>query len=146
MDMRRAQLPEALGRLNSGIQLILSGAVGFASSFLHWYAITPHGGNTMYFNAWHGWGIPAGLMFAGAALAGLRHLVQPWQVWAPREARLMVVFGIAAAACTIVFMVTEGAGYGPSYHTGSADGAWVGMVCAVLLALGGSAFSRENTV
>ena len=41
-----------------------------------------------------------------------------------------------AAACAIVFMATEGAGYGPGYAKGPVDGAWVGLVCAVPLVIG----------
>jgi hypothetical protein len=124
----------------------VAGIVGIVFSFLHWYGVTPAGGATTYLNGWHGWGIPVAIIFIVAALIGLGGLIGMSVGPATVEAGLMVLLGIAAAASTIIFMITEGRGYGAGFDKGPLYGAWIGLICAVVIALGGLLMPRDSTV
>jgi hypothetical protein len=56
----------------------------------------------------------------------------------------MIVLGAAAAICTIIFMITEGRGYGSGFDKGALYGAWVGLVCAIVIAVGGLIMPRDS--
>jgi hypothetical protein len=133
------------GSITAGNALvILAAVVGVVFSFLHWYGVTAPGSATTYLNGWHGWGVPAAIIFIVAALVGLGRLVGMSVGTNAGESGMMIVLGVAAAICTIIFMVTEGSGYGAGYDKGPLYGAWVGLVCAILIAVGGLMMPRDS--
>ncbi|MDB5059170.1 MAG: hypothetical protein JWO59_2642 [Chloroflexi bacterium] len=143
----QVQMRQGVSSLNIGVGLVvLGGVVGFIFSFLHWYGVTPHGGSTMFLNGWHGWGFPASIIFIVAALIGLGRLAGLAVGPAATEAGLLVVLGVAAVVCTIIFMVTEGNGYGAGFSKGPLYGAWVGLICGIVIALGGLLTPRTTTI
>jgi hypothetical protein len=143
----QARTRQRVETLNIGVVLaVAGGVVGFIFSFLHWYSVTPHGGSTIYFNAWHGWGIPASIIFIVAALIGLGRLAGLSVGPAASEAGLMVLLGVAAVICTIIFMATEGSGYGAAFSKGPQYGAWVGLICGIVIAIGGLLMPRNPTI
>ena len=54
--------------------------------------------------------------------------------------------GVAAIVCTIIFMVTEGSGYGAGYDKGPLYGAVVGLICAIVMTISALLIPRETAV
>jgi hypothetical protein len=70
------QMRSEVATITAGNALvILAGVVGVVFSFLHWYGVTASGSTaTTYLSGWHGWGVPAAIIFIAAALIGLGRL------------------------------------------------------------------------
>jgi hypothetical protein len=141
------QMRQGVSSVNIGAGLaVLGGVVGFIFSFLHWYGVTPVGHSTMYVNGWHGWGIPASIIFIVAALIGLGRMAGLSVGPPAAEAGLLVLLGVAAVVCTIIFMATEGRGYGAGFSKGPSYGAWIGLICGIVIAIGGLLMPRDTTI
>lgn len=123
--------------LENGVAFI-AGAVGVGISFFNWYGVSTATTSTTYLNAWHGWGIPAAALLLVAALLGIGRWLQMSTLTALREGLLMVLVGLLATASTVIFMVTEGSGYGAGYDKGPVYGAVVGLICAIVIAVDGA--------
>lgn len=123
--------------------VILASVVGFILTFFHWYGVSGPG-VSLTMNGWHGWGIAAGILFAVGALLAIGRTMGMTPGMAMSEAGLLTLIGIAAIVCTIIFMVTEGHGYGAGYDKGPLYGAWVGLICAIVMTLAAMGISREN--
>ena len=113
--------------------VFLASAVGFILSFFHWYGVSSAAGVSMTLNGWHGWGIPTAILFAVGALFSLGRAFGLTAGAAMRESVLLTIMGIVAIVCTVIFMVTEGSGYGAGYDKGPLYGAVVGLICAIVM-------------
>ncbi|HXT38342.1 MAG TPA: hypothetical protein VN837_22420 [Chloroflexota bacterium] len=123
--------------------VILASVVGFILTFFHWYGVSSAAGS-ITMNGWHGWGVVTGILFAVGALLAIARTMGMTPGTAMSEAGLLTLIGIAAIVCTIIFMVTEGHGYGAGYDKGPLYGAWVGLICAIVMTLAALGISREN--
>jgi cation transport ATPase len=112
--------------------VILASVVGFILTFFHWYGVSSAAGS-ITLNGWHGWGIPAAILFAVGALFSLGRAFGLTAGRAIGDSVLLTVIGVAAIVCTIIFMVTEGSGYGAGYDKGPLYGAVVGLICAIVM-------------
>ncbi len=134
----QAQMRQGVGRLSIGSALVvLSGVVGVVFSFFHWYGFSTATTGTTYLNGWHNWGVVSVIVLLVAALVGLGRLAG-MRVGTPiGEAILMTLLGVASAVSTIIFMLTQGSGLGAGYDKGPLFGAYIGLICGIVLAIGG---------
>lgn len=105
-------------------------------------------------NGWHDWGLLAALLFiaagawvvlplAGISLRGVLATLPP----SVSEAKLVMAIGGVATLATIIFMLSEGRNFsGPGISAGPSLGAYVGLICAVAIAVGGYLLRREPDV
>ena len=124
--------------------VILASVVGFILSFFHWYGVSSAAGGSMTMNGWHGWGIPTAILFLVGALFALGRTMGLTRGTAMSESALLTIMGIAAIVCTIIFMVTEGRGYGAGYDKGPLYGAVVGLICAIVMTLAALGIAKES--
>jgi cation transporter-like permease len=60
------------------------------------------------------------------------------------DARVVLGSGIVAALAVILFMATEGSGANaPGFSEGPSIGAYVGLICAVAIAVGGYLMQQD---
>jgi hypothetical protein len=146
----------AFNSLSRGRQIAIVAAVlGLLSSFLHWYTVSA-GLDQYHFsasiNGWHGWGFLALLSYVVAGVVvllpfahtSLRALI-PTLPPTVTEPRVVLGAGLAAALSTIIFMATEGGGSvsGPGFSAGPSFGAYIGLLCAIAIAVGGYLMQQE---
>jgi len=124
--------------------VFLASVVGFIMSFFHWYGVSSAGGS-ITLNGWHGWGVAAAILFAIGALYSLGRAFGLTSGAAIRDSALLTIVGIAAIVCTVIFMVTEGSGYGAGYDKGPLYGAVVGLICAIVMTISALLIPRETT-
>jgi len=122
--------------------VILAGVVGFIITFFSWYSISSSSFSTTI-SGWHGWGIPAGILFGIGALLAIGRTMGMSLGTKATDSAVLALLGIAAIICTIIFMATEGSGYGAGYSTGPMWGAWVGLACGIVMTLAALAIARE---
>lgn len=113
--------------------VILASVVGFILTFFHWYGVSSAAGGSITLNGWHGWGIPVAILFAAGALFSLGRAFGLTAGRSIGDSALLAAMGVAAIVCTIIFMVTEGSGYGAGYDKGPLYGAVVGLICAIVM-------------
>jgi hypothetical protein len=146
----------AFNSLSRGRQIAIVAAVlGLISTFLRWYSVSV--GIDSYkvsasINGWHGWGYLAILGYVAAGVVVLlpfahtsvRALI-PTLPPDVTEARLVLGAGLAALLATILFIATEGGGShsGPGYSAGPSYGAYIGLLCAIAIAVGGYLMQQE---
>jgi uncharacterized membrane protein len=123
--------------------VILASVVGFILTFFHWYGVSSAAGS-ITMNGWHGWGVVTGILFAVGGLLAIARTMGMALGTTRGHAGLLTLIGIAAIVCTIIFMVTEGHGYGAGYDKGPLYGAWIGLICAIVMTLAAMGISREN--
>ena len=140
--------------LSRGRQIALVAAVvGILASFLHWYGASYSGAvsASTSITGWHGWGIIAllGYVVAGAVVLlplggmSLRGLI-PSLPPTISDARVVLGAGIVSALAVILFIATEGSGVSvPGYSEGPSIGAYIGLICAVAIAVGGYLMQQE---
>lgn len=144
--------------LSRGRQTALVAAVvGILVSFLHWYGASYNVGGvsaSTSINGWHGWGIIAllGYVVAGAIVLlplggmSLRGLV-PSLPATVTDARVVLGAGVVSTLAVILFIATEGSGASaPGYSEGASFGAYIGLICAVAVAVGGYLMQQEPTL
>ncbi|HVA88275.1 MAG TPA: hypothetical protein VNL71_00390 [Chloroflexota bacterium] len=123
--------------------VILASVVGFILSFFHWYGVSNAGGS-ITMNGWHGWGVVTSILFLVGALLSIGRTMGITPGTAMSESGLLTAMGIAAIVCTIIFMVTEGNGYGAGYSKGPLYGAVIGLICAIVMTLSALMVARES--
>lgn len=124
--------------------VFLASVVGFVLSFFNWYGVSSAAGGSMTLNGWHGWGIATAILFAVGALFSLGRAFGLTAGSAIGESILLAIMGIAAIVSTVIFMVTEGSGYGAGYDKGPLYGAVVGLICAILMTGSALMVSQES--
>lgn len=122
--------------------VILAAAVGFILSFFRWYGVSSAGFSSTV-NGWHGWGIPVAILFLIGGLLAIGRTMGMTLGSAMTESTILTLMGIAAIVCTIIFMVTEGNGYGAGYSKGPLYGAVVGLICAIVMTIAALGIARE---
>lgn len=162
MDTQNPQAPQAaqmigwFTMLSRGQKAVLiAGAVGLVSSFLSWYSASASYGGISYggsINGWHGWGYLAILGFVAAG--GLTLLLvrgrsardlAPGLTPQVTDGRLILGAGIVSAMATIIFMLSEGSGTSsPGFSEGPSFGAYLGLLCAGVIAGGGYLLEQER--
>jgi hypothetical protein len=146
----------AFNSLSRGRQIAIVAAVlGLISTFLRWYSVSVGVGSysvSASINGWHGWGFLALLGYLVAGIVVLLPLAQrsvrtliPSLPPDVTEARVVLGAGLAALLGTILFMATEGGGSvsGPGYSAGPSYGAYIGLLCAIAIAVGGYLMQQE---
>jgi hypothetical protein len=124
--------------------VILASVVGFILTFFHWYGVTSSAGVSMTLNGWHGWGVAAAILFAIGALYSLGRAFGVTSGTNMRESALLTIIGVATIVCTVIFMLTEGSGYGAGYDKGPLYGAVVGLICAIVMTGGALLVAQES--
>jgi hypothetical protein len=143
----------AFNGLSRGRQIAIVAAVlGLISTFLHWYSVSAYS-LSVSINGWHGWGYFAilGYIVAGVVVllplahTSVRALI-PTLPPTVTEARVVLGAGLAALLGTIIFMATEGGGSlsGPGFSAGPSFGAYIGLLCAIAIAVGGYLMQQEQ--
>jgi len=122
---------------------ILGGVVGFVISFFNWYGVTTSTGASTDLNGWHGWGVASAILLLAGALVALARAAGFAVESIGTEAATIVVLGVAAVVTTIIFMVTEGSGYGTGFDKGPLYGAYIGLISAIVMTIGGAWMTRE---
>jgi len=122
--------------------VILATVVGFILTFFAWYSVSSATFSSTV-DGWHNWGIPVGIIFAVGGLLAIGRTLGMSLAISMGDSIVLTVLGIAAIICTIIFMVTEGSGYGAGYGTGPMYGAWVGLVCAIVMTIAALGITRE---
>jgi hypothetical protein len=143
VHLHQAQQHTTHLNLENGVAFI-AGAVGVIFSFFNWYGVSTASTSTTYLNAWHGWGIPAAVLLLVAAVLGAGRWLR-WSTFkALAEGLSMAAIGLLATVCTIIFMATEGSGYGAGYDKGPLFGAVLGLICAIIVAVDGALLAYEG--
>jgi hypothetical protein len=143
------QAQQMFSSLSQGRKIaIVAAVVGLIFSFFHWYGASASAAGfnvSESINGWHGWGIIAILLYivSGAVVLmpfnglSVRKLV-PTLPPAVTDATVVMGAGVIAAIAVILFMLTEGSSYsGPGYSQGPSFGAYIGLICAIAIAVGG---------
>jgi hypothetical protein len=147
---------QGFNSLSRGRQIAIVAAVlGILSTFLHWYSVSAGLGDYHFsasINGWHGWGFLAllGYLVAGVVVllpfahTSLRAMI-PTLPPTVTDARVVLGAGIAALLGTIIFMATEGGGIvsGDGFSAGPSFGAYIGLLCAIAIAVGGFLMQQE---
>lgn len=149
------QFKATFNGLSRGRQIaVVAAVVGLLFSFFSWYGVSVSGAGysaSSSINGWHGWGYLAilGFLVAGALVlmpllgTSLRKLI-PTLPPTVTDARAVMGAGILAAIGTILFMTTEGTDVsGPGFSAGPSFGAYIGLICAIAIAVGGYLMQRD---
>lgn len=120
---------------------------GVVATFVPWYTLSldSFSGFSVSMNGWHGWGFLAGMAFmAGTVLSAVpSHLAVSQGGASPLADRgqVMLASGGLASVAIAGYMLSEGAtlGAGGMYGvSGAVDlGAWVALLCALVMLVGG---------
>jgi len=125
--------------------VILAAGVGVIASFVNWYGVSSAAGGSLDLNGWHGWGVLAAILFIVAGVISVARVLGVAYGSPGSESLLLVIVGLVAVIAVIIFMLTQGSGYGAGYKKGPLVGAYIGLVCAIVIALGGVLLQREAT-
>jgi hypothetical protein len=128
---------------------------GLVATFVPWYTLSVDGfgpGFSVTMNGWHGWGFLAGMAFmAGTVLSAVPAHLSVTQGGASSLAdrgQVMLASGGLASVTVIGYMLSEGATLGAAGMfgvNGTVDlGAWVALLCALLMLLGGIVMLRQG--
>jgi len=125
--------------------VILGGVVGFVISFFSWYGISSSSGGSITLNAWSNWGVVSAILFLVGALVALGSAAG-FSIGTTRgEAVIVALMGVVAIVTTIIYMVTAASGYGAGYDKGPLYGAYIGLICAIVMAIGGAMMAAEES-
>jgi hypothetical protein len=149
------QAQQMFSSLSQGRKIVLiASVVGLIISFFSWYGVTASLGGYSASgseNGWHGWALLAVLLFIvagawmllplfGISLRGVTASLPP----SITEPKLVMGFGIVATLAVLLFMLTEGHGVsGTGISAGPSFGAYIGLICAVAIAVGGYLMQKE---
>ena len=151
VNQRMDTYKRGLLALGPGRRMAAGGAVlGLISSFLPWYGVSAFGFSASV-DGWHGWGFLAALAFLGAGALVLLPVfgvsLQPLHDALPPtvdETRLVLGAGVIAVVTTLLFIVTTGGGGSSLVSAGPAIGAWISLLCGVLVAAGGYTLQHKG--
>lgn len=128
---------------------LVAGVVGLIDSFLHWYSASASIGGfsaSDSINGWHDWALISVLLLvlsgviAVFPLVGIRSIrgLAPSLPPTVTDAMVLMGAGVVAVITTILFMTTEGPSASvPGVSIGPSFGAYVGLICAIAVIVGG---------